>query len=128
MTETAIIQDTNTTRDALRSLTSIGISIALDDFGTGYSSINHLLDFEFERIKLDRVLIDSIESDQNKFEIVRTLVDLCHNLRIDCVIEGIETDIQKAQLHKMKVDKFQGYLFSKPIPTDEVSAFLANQG
>ena len=128
MTETAIIQDTNTTRDALRSLTSIGISIALDDFGTGYSSINHLLDFEFERIKLDRVLIDSIESDQNKFEIVRTLVDLCHSLRIDCVIEGIETDIQKDQLHKMEVDKFQGYLFSKPIPTDEVSAFLANQG
>jgi EAL domain-containing protein (putative c-di-GMP-specific phosphodiesterase class I) len=126
MTETAIIQDTNTTREALRLLTGIGISVALDDFGTGYSSINHLLDFEFERIKLDRVLIDSIEKDRNKFEIVQSLVGLCHNLKIDCVIEGVETETQKEQLLKMEVDKFQGYLFSKPIPAHEISAFLAS--
>lgn len=125
MTETAIIQDTTTTREALSLLTSIGVSIALDDFGTGYSSINHLLDLDFNRIKLDRVLIDSIEHDSNKFEIVQALTNLCHNLNIDSVIEGIETDAQKEQLRKMKVDKFQGYLFSKPISSDQVLNLLA---
>jgi diguanylate cyclase (GGDEF)-like protein len=125
MTETAIVQDTNTTREALRLLTEMGVSIALDDFGTGYSSINHLLDFEFSRIKLDRVLIDSIETDQNKYEIVHTLINLCHNLKIDSVIEGIETESQSKILRKMQVKHFQGYLYSKPIPPDEIPAILS---
>jgi EAL domain-containing protein (putative c-di-GMP-specific phosphodiesterase class I) len=101
------------------------VSIALDDFGTGYSSINHLLDFEFSRIKLDRVLIDSIETDQNKYEIVNTLINLCHNLKIDSVIEGIETESQSKILRKMQVKHFQGYLYSKPIPPDEIPAILS---
>jgi diguanylate cyclase (GGDEF)-like protein len=125
MTETAIIKDIDTTSQALRLLTDAGVSVALDDFGTGYSSINHLLDFDFERIKLDKKLIDFIEEDQHKVEIVQTLADLCHNLKIDCVVEGVETDSQKVLLQKMKVNKFQGYLFSKPIPPQDIPAYCA---
>ncbi len=127
VTETAIIQDIENARAASQILSEIGVGIALDDFGTGYSSLVHAHKFKIDRIKVDATLTDGLESNDDKRNIVKLLIDLSTSMNIDCVLEGIENDKQVGVLREMNADLMQGYLVAKPMRNDEIPEFLTRK-
>jgi len=108
----------------LMTLAARGISIALDDFGTGFASLTHLKLRPISKVKIDRSFIVSVESDRESRSIVEAIVRLSHSLGKTVVAEGVEDDLQLAQLRSFNCDMAQGYLFSRPLPFDEVGSFL----
>jgi diguanylate cyclase (GGDEF)-like protein len=119
LTET-VIQTGSTTIAALRLLQSQGFGIALDDFGTGYSSLTSLEHLPLSRIKLDRSLIESIDSSQRSAAIARAIIDLCEGLGLAVTAEGVERPAQLAWLLANRSIYVQGYLLSDAVPFDEV--------
>lgn len=91
ITESALVQDIGRATESLEVLRNMGASIALDDFGTGFSSLGQIQRMPVDRIKIDRSFINDIEQDKAARDIVRTIVDLCRNLGLECVVEGVET-------------------------------------
>ncbi|ODN71731.1 putative bifunctional diguanylate cyclase/phosphodiesterase [Methylobrevis pamukkalensis] len=125
VTETSVIADFDKACESLRALRALGLRIALDDFGTGYSSLSHVHRLPLDKIKVDRSFIQDIETRNSGRSLVKSVVDLCQNLEIDCVIEGIETEDQLRILKQLGCTAMQGYYFSRPMPLAEVPAFLA---
>ncbi|HEX2586468.1 MAG TPA: EAL domain-containing protein [Steroidobacteraceae bacterium] len=119
-----VLQTGPATLAALLRLRKLGIAIALDDFGSGYSSLASLEELPLTRIKLDRSLIASIDSNERSWAIARAIIGLCHGLGIQLTAEGIERTEQFAMLASCKAMHLQGYLFSKPLHHDEVLAAL----
>jgi diguanylate cyclase (GGDEF)-like protein len=119
LTET-VIQTGSTTIAALRLLQSQGFGIALDDFGAGYSSLTSLEQLPLSRIKLDRSLIQSIDSSQRSAAIARAIIDLCEGLGLAVTAEGVERPTQLAWLLANRSIYVQGYLLSDAVPFDEV--------
>jgi len=119
-----VLQTGPATLEALLRLRKLGIAIALDDFGSGYSSLASLEELPLTRIKLDRSLIASIDSNERSWAIARAIIGLCHGLGIKLTAEGIERPEQFAMLASCKTMHLQGYLFSKPLRRDEVIAAL----
>jgi len=119
-----VLQTGPATLEALLRLRKLGIAIALDDFGSGYSSLASLEELPLTRIKLDRSLIASIDSNKRSWAIARAIIGLCHGLGIQLTAEGIERTEQFAMLASCKTMHLQGYLFSKPLRHDEVVAAL----
>jgi len=119
-----VLQTGPATLDALLRLRKLGIAIALDDFGSGYSSLASLEELPLTRIKLDRSLIASIDSNERSWAITRAIIGLCHGLGIQLTAEGIERTEQFAMLASCKAMHLQGYLFSKPLRHGEVIAAL----
>lgn len=124
ITESAVMQDFDKARDVLNLFKSMGICIALDDFGTGYSSLSYVRKLPLDRLKVDRSFITEIENDEMARSIVRTVVDLCRNLELECVVEGVETEGQAAILEDMGCTRNQGYLFSRPMDGVTACAYL----
>ena len=124
ITETAFIADANATLAVLHDLRTKGLRIAMDDFGTGYSSLGYLRSFPFDKIKIDRCFVRDIETSADCQAIVRTVIGLGANLGITTTAEGIETTAQLEQLRKQGCGQGQGYLFSRPVPAQEVPALL----
>lgn len=110
----------------LSELRSKGIHIAFDDFGTGYASLSYLARYPLTRIKVDQSFIRNItgKSKPQDTAIVRSLIAMAHNLNLQVVAEGVESDIQAAFLKAEKCEEVQGYLYAKPMPTQEFEAFL----
>ncbi|MEL7189674.1 MAG: EAL domain-containing protein [Pseudomonadota bacterium] len=127
ITETAMVQDTDRTREALEVLDGLGIRIALDDYGTGFSSLDHLTSFAIDRIKVDKGLTQGIVDNPSQRSIVDMLVKLSRDLGIECVIEGVENEEQLLLIELMNAQMVQGYLFAKPLGRDELSSYLADQ-
>jgi EAL domain-containing protein (putative c-di-GMP-specific phosphodiesterase class I) len=128
ITETAAMQDPEQTRELLHQLRSRGINVAIDDFGTGYSSLSYLKIFAIDRIKIDRSSVKDIEKDQNDALIASATIGLAHNLGLDVIAEGVETEAQCAFLNHELCDEGQGYLFGKPMPVADFEALVkANQ-
>jgi EAL domain-containing protein (putative c-di-GMP-specific phosphodiesterase class I) len=119
-----VLQTGPATLEALLRLRKLGIAIALDDFGSGYSSLASLEELPLTRIKLDRSLIASIDSNERSWAIARAIIGLCHGLGIQLTAEGIERTEQFAMLASCKAMHLQGYLFAKPIRHDDVIATL----
>lgn len=114
VTETAVIEDFAKGRAALQQLSALGAKIALDDFGTGYSSLHCIHQLPLNSVKVDRTFVGNIEHDTFAQGIVRSVVELCRNLELSCVIEGVETDRQAAVLAELGCTLMQGYYFGKP--------------
>jgi EAL domain-containing protein (putative c-di-GMP-specific phosphodiesterase class I) len=95
-----------------------GIKVALDDFGTGYSSLSHIHRLEFDKVKIDRSFVQQMGHDVRCRNIVKTVVDLCSNMGIDCVAEGVETKDVTMQLAIIGCSYGQGYYFARPMPLD----------
>jgi diguanylate cyclase (GGDEF)-like protein/PAS domain S-box-containing protein len=112
--------------NVLRQLKDIGICISIDDFGTGYSSLSYLKKFPIDYLKIDRSFVRDIMEDDNDVNIVKAIITLAHNLRLEVIAEGVETKGQLDFLKKHKCDKIQGYLFSKPIPAEQFEQFHAS--
>jgi len=124
ITESVIIEHTESTTAILLQLRSLGIQLYIDDFGTGYSSLSRLHRFPIDCLKIDRSFVSRMELDRENFEIVRTIVTLAHNLGMDVTAEGVETVEQLAQLKTLGCECGQGYLFSKPVDRQGVEAMI----
>ena len=121
ITETAVMHDFKQANEALNLLKLQGAQIALDDFGTGYSSLSYVQRMPLDRLKIDRSFITDIATDKHTQNIVRTIFDLCNNLNLYCIVEGVETQEQLAILNQMGFRFIQGYYFSKPLcPADTI--------
>jgi diguanylate cyclase (GGDEF)-like protein len=109
---------------ALQAIRDVGVRIALDDFGTGYSSLAYLRDLPLDTLKIDRAFVDALGAASTDASIVSAIVGLAHGLGIEVVAEGIETPEQLAVVRALGCDRGQGYLFSAPVPPDEVCGLL----
>jgi diguanylate cyclase (GGDEF)-like protein len=114
LTET-VLQTGTATIDALRRLRELGVSIALDDFGIGYSSLTSLEQLPINRVKLDRMLIEGVDSNPRSAAIVRSIVTLCHGLGLQVVAEGVERPTQLEFLTHCGPIAVQGYLLAHPV-------------
>ncbi len=118
ITETAVMRDIGQANEALVALLALGSRISLDDFGTGHSSLTHVQKLPLDRIKIDRSFVSDAPHDPTSRAIVKTMLDLCRNLGIGCVFEGIETEQQLDTLLGLGGSVMQGYLFGRPMPPD----------
>jgi predicted signal transduction protein with EAL and GGDEF domain len=125
ITETAAMRNFSQARQALNVLRQLGARISLDDFGTGYSSLSCIRELPLDKVKIDRGFTMKIETESASRLILQTMINLCENLGLDCVVEGIETVKQKDILRRGNCRYMQGYLFAKPMSADQVSGFLA---
>ena len=125
VTETAVMQDFDQANRALELLKLQGASIALDDFGTGYSSLSYVQRMPLDRLKIDRSFVTEVHTDKNSRNIVKTITDLCNNLNLDCIVEGVESEAQLAVLEEMGCRYIQGYYFSRPLCQQDALKFIS---
>ena len=121
ITETALMQDTESASSALRALQALGIHLAVDDFGTGYSSLSHLKRFPIEALKIDASFIAGLAHDPEDAAIVTAVVSLAHALGLSSTAEGVETPEQLAELLTLGCEHAQGHLFAEPRPAEALT-------
>ena len=126
LTETALMQDYDQVQESLGILRSMGLKVALDDFGSGQSSLSYVHQLSLDKIKIDRGFVRNIATQENARNIVKTVIDLCRNLKFECVVEGVETAEQAEIIGLLGCSMMQGYYFAKPMPQGELGAFIAN--
>jgi diguanylate cyclase len=119
LTENAVMSDPEESIAILEQLSSMGVLVSVDDFGTGYSSMSYLRRLPIDKLKIDRVFINEIVSRPEDASIVRAIVSLAHSLRLKVVAEGVETPAQLDFLKAVGCDEYQGYHFSRPLPSNE---------
>lgn len=124
VTESMMLSDPEEAIRHLQDLRDLGVDLSIDDFGTGYSSMAYLKRLPVNKIKLDRSFIQQIASDSREADLCAGIIALAHKLGLAVVAEGVETREQQDILAAMECDIFQGYLFSKPLPSDEATRFL----
>ncbi len=120
ITETALVADESLLSDEITQLREHGVSVLLDDFGTGFSSLNWIFNVPTDGIKIDRSYTAAV-ADPRRRLIMASLATLCRDLGLDAVVEGIETEEQRALLQELGFRKGQGYLFGKPMSLEEIS-------
>jgi diguanylate cyclase (GGDEF)-like protein len=125
ITETAIMRDAESTARRLREAKRMGVRIAIDDFGTGYSSLAYLRQFPVDALKIDRSFITAIADSNEAGALIHTLVQLGKTLGLETLAEGIEEDIQYAQLQREECDSGQGFLLAHPLAPDALERYLA---
>jgi diguanylate cyclase (GGDEF)-like protein len=119
ITESAMVQDTETAQQILDELRVAGIRTALDDFGTGYSSLSQIAKLNFNRIKIDRSFVAEFESDERQYSIVKAIIALGEGLDVPTTAEGVETGSQLATLKALGCNCGQGFLLGQPMPATE---------
>jgi EAL domain-containing protein (putative c-di-GMP-specific phosphodiesterase class I) len=108
----------------LERLHDEGIRIALDDFGAGSTSLSHLAELPLDEIKIDRSFVSAVVDDADVRAIVRSIVELSHELGLEVVAEGVETPAAHDALRALGCDLFQGFHFGRPLPAEELAAWL----
>jgi diguanylate cyclase (GGDEF)-like protein len=125
LTESLIVQDPESTSVMLSKLRELGIRVQIDDFGTGYSSLGYLYTLPIDTLKIDRSFISRLGgTNNNGSEIVRTILALAHNLGMKVIAEGVESDDQLSKLKTMDCEYVQGFLFAKPVDSQEAGILL----
>jgi diguanylate cyclase (GGDEF)-like protein len=122
ITETVMLEETDAVLLILHQLRNLGVGIAMDDFGTGYSSLSYLRRFPFSKVKIDRSFVAGLGKGGDCEAIVAAVIKLCATLGMTVLAEGVETEDQLQRLHAVNCGEAQGYLFSRPCPTDKVAA------
>lgn len=125
VTETAVMRDFDQASEALARLRHLGMRIALDDFGTGFSSLSHVHRLKPDKIKIDRSFVRDIEVNEASRDIIRTIIDMCRTLGLECVVEGVETEEQLSILRLLGCHLIQGYLFGRPMTESAVDRHIA---
>ena len=123
ITESAIMDDPLRAEATLNALSAAGFRLSIDDFGTGYSSLAYLKRLPVDELKIDKSFVMAMEADEDDAKIVRSTIDLAHNLGLTVVAEGVETAAVMARLATLNCDEAQGYHMSRPLPADEMTAF-----
>jgi EAL domain-containing protein (putative c-di-GMP-specific phosphodiesterase class I) len=124
LTEGVLMNNTEKTVKTLKSLKAMGVRLAIDDFGTGFSSLSYLKRFPLDVLKIDRAFINDITSDPDAAAITLATIEMAHTLKLHVIAEGVETPAQLAFLHEHGCDTYQGYLYSRPVPPEEIPAML----
>ena len=127
ITESAVMENAELAARLLKRLHELGVQLSIDDFGTGYSSLSYLHRFPVNTLKIDRSFVGRIGEAAENLEIVRTVISLAENMGMEVVAEGIETMSQLTQLRRLKCQYGQGYLFSRPVDADSVSAWISKK-
>lgn len=124
ITESAIMYDPERSLDTLNSLDRMGVRLSVDDFGTGYSSLSYLKRLPVKQLKIDRSFVADMTKDKDNAMIVRSTIELAHNLGLSTVAEGVENREVLQQLIDMGCDQVQGYLISRPLSPDDMLSYL----
>jgi diguanylate cyclase (GGDEF)-like protein/PAS domain S-box-containing protein len=126
ITESTIMADPTRALQVLQDLRAMGVHMAIDDFGTGYSSMSYLKGLAVDALKIDKSFVQKLASDASDRAIVRSTVELGHNLGLRVVAEGVEDTISYEQLARLGCDLAQGYYLGRPMPAAELDNWLAN--
>jgi diguanylate cyclase (GGDEF)-like protein len=124
ITESLIMEDVAGNIEKLNSLRALGMTIAIDDFGTGYSSLGYLAKLPVQTLKIDRSFIITMLNSPDTMTLVSTIIQLAHSLKLKVVAEGVDAEDQAKLLQLLRCDQMQGYLFSRPVPFDQMTALL----
>ena len=125
MTESTVMDSTMDTVALLRRLKFLGVRLAIDDFGTGYSALSYLSRFPVDVLKVDRSFVEKVATESHSAELVRTIAQLGRSLSLETVAEGIEEFAQVEALREMGCEFGQGFLFSRPLPAEDITALLS---
>lgn len=123
ITESIVMEDPDLVADILKRLKQQGIQVAIDDFGVGFSSLSYLQKLPLDRIKIDKTFVDNSDRDSGQI-IIETIIGMARRLGLEVVAEGIETHAQLAYLAGLNCSEGQGYLFAKPMPSEQLAAVL----
>jgi len=126
ITESAIMHEPERSLDILNALDRMGVDLSIDDFGTGYSSLSYLKRLPVKQLKIDRSFVGDLIEDRDDAMIVRSTIDLAHNLGLSTVAEGVETEQILERLLEMGCDLAQGYLISRPLSADDLLSYLTS--
>lgn len=121
VTENAMITDPPRALGVIRQLHNLGLKVSIDDFGTGFSSLSYLKQLKADELKIDRVFVRNIERDRDNQTIVRSTIEMAHNLGLSVVAEGVESEAAIHLLHEMHCDVIQGFVLSRPVPAEEIA-------
>jgi EAL domain-containing protein (putative c-di-GMP-specific phosphodiesterase class I) len=124
LTESTVLGDPFRTKIVLDKLHAMGIRLSIDDFGTGYSSLAYLRQLPIDEIKIDKSFVLNMHDSEDDAVIVRSTVDLGRNLGLDVVAEGVETARHWQELQELGCELAQGYFLSRPVPPDELAAWV----
>jgi EAL domain-containing protein (putative c-di-GMP-specific phosphodiesterase class I) len=127
ITESCLMQNTQTTVTLLTELNRLGVRISIDDFGTGYSSLAYLKRFPIDTLKIDRSFVCDIDTDPDDAAIVKAIIALAQSLEMHVIAEGVEDQKQLEFLRTYQCNEIQGYLVSPPLPAGDFAALLAQE-
>lgn len=123
ITESVTLENSRIIRDHLVQLRQLGVGVAMDDFGTGYASLNSMIKMPLTKLKIDRSITWDMLKDNNLFDLMSSIVALCHRNSVDVVVEGVENQAMVALTQVLKADCIQGYYFSKPLKMEDALSF-----
>ena len=126
ITESVLLRDHQSALKTLNSIRELGVRVSMDDFGTGYSSLSYLGNFPFDKLKIDQSFVRGKQANESGMKIVRAMAALGRSLGMSITAEGVETPAQLAAIAEAGCTDVQGYLLSRPLPSDQVLRFLAN--
>jgi EAL domain-containing protein (putative c-di-GMP-specific phosphodiesterase class I) len=124
LTEGIMMDDTDATLSALADLKELGVSLSIDDFGTGYSSLSYLSRFPLDELKIDRSFVIDYDKSENDASLIIAIIAMARSMKLKLVAEGVETHEQYHFLQQHGANVIQGFLFSKPVPADELKRLL----
>jgi EAL domain-containing protein (putative c-di-GMP-specific phosphodiesterase class I) len=124
ITESTLMKDIDAAVKIMSALEALGVHLSIDDFGTGYSSLSALKNFPLDELKIDKSFVKEIPGHPDDEAIAQAILSLSHNLNLTVMAEGIETPVQLEFMRTHKCNGIQGFLFSKPLPPEEVAVLL----
>ncbi len=127
LTEGCVIKDLGQTASILNQLKALGVRIAIDDFGAGYATFAYLSKLPIDLLKLDKVLVDDIESNEDVINMLQSIIQLCKKMGIEVVAEGAENQRQVDILRGLQCDYVQGFVYSRPVTKSQFEKILINQ-
>ena len=127
LTESLLMEDSESSCETLGMLAAMGVHVAMDDFGTGYSSLSYLKRFDIDTLKIDRSFVSELPHDPEDSAIATAIVAMGHSLQMKTVAEGVETEAQADFLRQLGCDEMQGYLLSRPMPAAAMRDWLLHR-
>jgi EAL domain-containing protein (putative c-di-GMP-specific phosphodiesterase class I) len=124
LTESLLADNLDAAIAKMRNLKDMGVRLSVDDFGIGYSSLSYLKRLPIDELKIDRAFVKDILTDSNDAAIAGTIIGLCRSLGLDVIAEGVETEEQRAFLARQGCQRYQGYLYCRPLPIDNLETFM----
>lgn len=126
ITESLLMAEPETAKEALEKCRDIGVHVSIDDFGSGYSSLGYLHYFPINTLKIDQSFIRSMLSQEASYILVKAIIGLAKNLKMQVIAEGVETKEEAVSVRELGCELCQGFWFSKPLPLEEAKAFVKN--
>jgi EAL domain-containing protein (putative c-di-GMP-specific phosphodiesterase class I) len=127
ITEDVLMHNPESTISKLQEATRMGVQVAVDDFGTGYSSLQRLAHLPIDTLKIDRSLVTQMTQSSEGLGIVSSILSLAHGLNLNVIAEGVATEEQRKLLTLLRCDRMQGYLFTPPLPKEQIAAVLRRE-